>query len=84
MSPTLQPGLAEGRVSVRWELDLRRRRGAGSMRPLCERGIPVEYLLAEDEGHGFDNPENQVLRFRAIERHLAAHLGGRIGPRSRQ
>jgi dipeptidyl aminopeptidase/acylaminoacyl peptidase len=39
--------------------------------------VPVEYLLAEDEGHGFENPENQVLLHRAIERHLAAHLGGR-------
>jgi dipeptidyl aminopeptidase/acylaminoacyl peptidase len=39
--------------------------------------VPVEHLLAEDEGHGFGNPENQVLLFRAIERHLAAHLGGR-------
>ena len=29
--------------------------------PLRERGVPVEYLLAEDEGHGFENPENQVL-----------------------
>ena len=45
--------------------------------PLRERGVPVEYLLAEDEGHGFDNPENQVMLHRAIERHLAAHLGGR-------
>jgi dipeptidyl aminopeptidase/acylaminoacyl peptidase len=45
--------------------------------PLRERGIPVEYLLADDEGHGFENPENQVLLFRAIERHLAAHIGGR-------
>jgi dipeptidyl aminopeptidase/acylaminoacyl peptidase len=45
--------------------------------PLRARGVPVEYLVAADEGHGFDNPENQVLLFRAIERHLAEHLGGR-------
>ncbi|MBW0113779.1 S9 family peptidase [Pseudonocardia abyssalis] len=45
--------------------------------PLRARGVPVEYLVAQDEGHGFDNPENQVRLFRAIERHLAAHLGGR-------
>jgi dipeptidyl aminopeptidase/acylaminoacyl peptidase len=48
--------------------------------PLRERGVPVEYLLAEDEGHGFENPENQVLLHRAIERHLATHLGGRAAP----
>ena len=45
--------------------------------PLRERGVPVEYILAEDEGHGFENPENQIMLFRAIERHLAEHLGGR-------
>ncbi|MEU6262188.1 hypothetical protein [Saccharopolyspora shandongensis] len=32
---------------------------------------------AEDEGHGFENPENQVRLYRAIERHFAEHLGGR-------
>lgn len=45
--------------------------------PLRERGIPVEYILATDEGHGFDNPPNQILLHRAIERHFEAHLGGR-------
>ncbi len=45
--------------------------------PLRERGVPVEYLVAEDEGHGFENPENQIMLFRAIEQHLAEHLGGR-------
>ena len=44
---------------------------------LRRRGVPVEYLLAEDEGHGFANPENRLLLHRAIERHLAEHLGGR-------
>jgi dipeptidyl aminopeptidase/acylaminoacyl peptidase len=44
---------------------------------LRERGIPVEYLLAEDEGHGFANPENRIRLYRAIERHFAEHLGGR-------
>lgn len=46
---------------------------------LRERGVAVEYLLAEDEGHGFENPENQVWLFRAIERHFAEHLGVRGG-----
>ncbi|GAA4970978.1 S9 family peptidase [Pseudonocardia tropica] len=41
------------------------------------RGIPVEYLLAEDEGHGFENEANRLRLYRAVERHLAAHLGGR-------
>jgi dipeptidyl aminopeptidase/acylaminoacyl peptidase len=47
--------------------------------PLRERGVPVEYIVADDEGHGFENPENQILLHRAIERHLAEHLSGRRG-----
>ncbi|MEE2039935.1 S9 family peptidase [Nocardiopsis sp. CT-R113] len=46
---------------------------------LRARGVPVEYLVAEDEGHGFENPENQILFHRAMERHFAEHLGGRSG-----
>ncbi|WP_345496220.1 S9 family peptidase [Nocardia callitridis] len=45
---------------------------------LRERGIPVEYLIADDEGHGFENPENRILLYRAIEKHFARHLGGRV------
>lgn len=41
------------------------------------RSLLVEYVVAEDEGHGFQNPENLVTVFRAIERHFAEHLGGR-------
>ena len=46
---------------------------------LRERGVPVEYLLAEDEGHGFLNPENVITMFGAVERHFGQHLGGRSG-----
>jgi dipeptidyl aminopeptidase/acylaminoacyl peptidase len=44
---------------------------------LRERGFPVEYLLAPDEGHGFANPVNNMAAFAAAERFLAEHLGGR-------
>lgn len=44
----------------------------GSLR---ERGIAVEYLLAEDEGHGFGNPENEIRLQHAIEEHFTRHLG---------
>ncbi|TQM09327.1 S9 family peptidase [Pseudonocardia kunmingensis] len=44
---------------------------------LRERGVPVEYLVADDEGHGFDNPENRARLYHAIGRHFAEHLGGR-------
>ncbi|MBB4934343.1 dipeptidyl aminopeptidase/acylaminoacyl peptidase [Lipingzhangella halophila] len=42
---------------------------------LRERDISVEYLLADDEGHGFGNPENEIRLQHAIEKHFAAHLG---------
>ncbi|MFF0146934.1 dipeptidyl aminopeptidase/acylaminoacyl peptidase [Amycolatopsis sulphurea] len=48
----------------------------GSLRA---RGVPVDYLVADDEGHDFRNPENLIRMFRAIERHFADHLGGRSG-----
>ncbi len=44
---------------------------------LRERGFPVEYLLAPDEGHGFARPVNNLAAFAAAERFLAVHLGGR-------
>jgi dipeptidyl aminopeptidase/acylaminoacyl peptidase len=44
---------------------------------LRERGVEVEYLVKEDEGHGFVKPENRLDAYRAIERFLARHLGGR-------
>jgi dipeptidyl aminopeptidase/acylaminoacyl peptidase len=46
---------------------------------LRARGVPVEYLVADDEGHGFANPENRIRLYRAIEEHFAEHLGGRRG-----
>ena len=46
---------------------------------LRARGVPVEYLIADDEGHGFQNPENVMAMFRALERHFAKYLGGRVG-----
>lgn len=42
-----------------------------------ERGKEVEYMLFEDEGHGFARPENKLKFFGAAERFLARHLGGR-------
>ena len=49
---------------------------------LRARGVPVEYLIADDEGHGFQNPENVMAMFRALERHFARYLGGRSGSQS--
>ncbi|MDQ3680972.1 MAG: S9 family peptidase [Actinomycetota bacterium] len=44
---------------------------------LREKGIDHEYLLFEDEGHGFAKPENRLRFYAAAERFLAQHLGGR-------
>jgi dipeptidyl aminopeptidase/acylaminoacyl peptidase len=44
---------------------------------LRERGLPVEYILAPDEGHGFQRPVNNLALFAAAEKFLAKHLGGR-------
>jgi dipeptidyl aminopeptidase/acylaminoacyl peptidase len=38
---------------------------------------PVEYLLAENEGHGYANVDNRMAMFVAIEAFLAKHIGGR-------
>jgi len=44
---------------------------------LRDRGFPVEYLLAADEGHGFARPVNNLAMFMAVEKFLAGHLKGR-------
>jgi hypothetical protein len=37
----------------------------------------VEYVVAPDEGHGFQRPVNNMALYAAAERFLAKHLGGR-------
>lgn len=44
---------------------------------LRDRGFPVEYILAPDEGHGFQRPVNNLALMMEAERFLAVHLGGR-------
>ncbi len=44
---------------------------------LRARGVDVEYLVFDDEGHMFVNPENLITMFRAADRFLAEHLGAR-------
>jgi dipeptidyl aminopeptidase/acylaminoacyl peptidase len=45
---------------------------------LRERNVDVEYLVKDDEGHGFSNEENQFDFYRAMERFLGRHL--RLAP----
>jgi len=40
-------------------------------------GIECQYLLFEDEGHGFVKSENRLEFYSAAEEFLAKHLGGR-------
>ncbi|HVM01155.1 MAG TPA: S9 family peptidase [Acidimicrobiales bacterium] len=47
---------------------------------LADKGIDHEYLLFEDEGHGFAKPENRLRFYAAAEAFLARHLGGRCEP----
>jgi dipeptidyl aminopeptidase/acylaminoacyl peptidase len=42
-----------------------------------KKGLAYEYMLFEDEGHGFAKPENRLKFFAAAEKFLAKHLGGR-------
>jgi len=45
-----------------------------------KKGIPVEYVLYPDEGHGFARPENRIDFNGRAEKFLAEHLGGRAEP----
>ncbi len=43
-------------------------------------GIEVEYMVKDDEGHGFENEENRFDFYGAMERFLGRHLGGKVAP----
>ena len=45
---------------------------------LEEAGIDHDYILFEDEGHGFAKPENRLKFYAEAERFLARYLGGRV------
>jgi len=42
---------------------------------LAARGVEVDYILREDEGHGFRKQENRIAMYESIEAFLARHLG---------
>ncbi len=50
---------------------------------LKKRGIEVEYMVKDNEGHGFHNEENRFDFYSAMEKFLAAHLGGRLQTREK-
>lgn len=47
------------------------------VKALRDRDREVEYLLYEDEGHGFARPENRLNFYAHAEKFLSKHLGGR-------
>ncbi len=46
------------------------------------KGKEVDYLLFEDEGHGFARPENRMAFYAEAEQFLSRHLGGTAEPAS--
>ncbi len=42
-----------------------------------DSGKDIEYILADDEGHGFRKPNNNMAMWVSIEKFLAKHLSGR-------
>ena len=49
---------------------------------LRRRGVPVDYMVKENEGHGFANEENRFDFYEEMERFLAEHLSPRRAPGS--
>ncbi len=41
------------------------------------RGVDVQYLVKDNEGHGFRNEENRFEFYGSMESFLASHIGGR-------
>ncbi len=41
-----------------------------------KRGVEVEYMVKDNEGHGFHNEENRFEFYEAMERFLGKHIGG--------
>lgn len=48
---------------------------------LRSRGVEVEYMVKENEGHGFHNDENKFEFYERMEAFLSQHLGNHTGAR---
>jgi len=44
------------------------------VKALEKKGVKVEYMVKDNEGHGFSNEENQFEFYRAMEAFLAKHM----------
>ena len=45
---------------------------------MYQKSLPVEYLLAKDEGHGFIKRANKLAAIIATERFFGKYLGGKV------
>lgn len=49
------------------------------------RGVHVQYMVKDNEGHGFRNQENKFDFYNAMEQFLSEHIGGRtVEPNSEE
>ncbi len=48
------------------------------VKAMRERDLEVEYVVYENEGHGFARPENRLDFYKRAEKFLSKHLGGRL------
>jgi dipeptidyl aminopeptidase/acylaminoacyl peptidase len=44
------------------------------------RGLPIDFVVFPDEGHGFANPRNNLAMIALVEAFLQQHVGGRAEP----
>ncbi len=44
------------------------------------RGLPIDFVVFPDEGHGFANPRNNLAMIALVEAFLQQHIGGRAEP----
>jgi len=51
---------------------------------LKKRGVSVEYMVKDNEGHGFSNQENQFDFYRAMETFLGKHMGPSATPAKKE
>ncbi len=62
--------VAQGRMDPRVNVD----ESDQMVAAMRERGVEVQYIVKDNEGHGFRNEENRFEFYRAMEEFLAKHL----------
>jgi len=68
--------IAQGRKDPRVNVD----ESDQMVEALKKRGIEVEYMVKDNEGHGFRNEENRFDFYGAMEKFFSKYLGGNAAP----